>query len=398
MKLRVPDYYNEFRCLANKCKHTCCIGWEIDIDEDTYEHYQMVEGEFGERLKKNMNTGKEHYFKLQEGRCPFLNKKNLCDIILELGEEALSEVCTQYPRFTLEYGNVMEKYMALSCEEVGRLVFESEKPFAYVEMESEELSEDCDVEMKSEESAAYMNQDLDEEKVTSDEIVSAVEKAREVVFEIVGCRDVTIEQRLCQCLNFSEQVQLRINRQEYGEVLRFAKSWKEENQYITIHRNQTESSQQSYFEARVKYLEEMEVIDEEWEAALGHMTNKLSHEEISPEEYDKLREKFMTYYRSREYEYEKLIDYFVFRYLMRSVYDYDFLGKMKLAIVSFLCIRDLDMVRFSDQNETFTLEDRIDIARIYSKEVEHSEDNLEYLHELFGFEAIFEVEALMEQL
>ena len=35
MKLRVPDYYDEFQCIADKCSDNCCIGgWEIDIDED----------------------------------------------------------------------------------------------------------------------------------------------------------------------------------------------------------------------------------------------------------------------------------------------------------------------------------------------------------------------------
>ena len=34
MILRVPDYYETFRCIAGECKDSCCIGWEIDIDED----------------------------------------------------------------------------------------------------------------------------------------------------------------------------------------------------------------------------------------------------------------------------------------------------------------------------------------------------------------------------
>ena len=32
-----PNYYDKFKCIANRCKHSCCIGWEIDIDEDTME-------------------------------------------------------------------------------------------------------------------------------------------------------------------------------------------------------------------------------------------------------------------------------------------------------------------------------------------------------------------------
>ena len=38
MKLIAPDYYNKFSCIADKCRHSCCVGWEIDIDENTNEY------------------------------------------------------------------------------------------------------------------------------------------------------------------------------------------------------------------------------------------------------------------------------------------------------------------------------------------------------------------------
>ena len=39
MKEVFPNYYKKFKCIADKCKHNCCIGWEIDIDNDTLEFY-----------------------------------------------------------------------------------------------------------------------------------------------------------------------------------------------------------------------------------------------------------------------------------------------------------------------------------------------------------------------
>ena len=35
MLVRVPDYFDQFACLAGDCPHSCCIGWEVVIDEDT---------------------------------------------------------------------------------------------------------------------------------------------------------------------------------------------------------------------------------------------------------------------------------------------------------------------------------------------------------------------------
>ena len=37
MIVRYPDYYEKFACIAGACEDTCCAGWEIDLDEETYE-------------------------------------------------------------------------------------------------------------------------------------------------------------------------------------------------------------------------------------------------------------------------------------------------------------------------------------------------------------------------
>ena len=106
--LRVPEYYEKFSCIASRCKDSCCAGWEIDIDEDSYAYYNSVEGKFGKRLKESMyeadpddDDGGGYRFKLKgKKRCAMLNDHNLCDLYTALGEEALCEVCTEYPRFS----------------------------------------------------------------------------------------------------------------------------------------------------------------------------------------------------------------------------------------------------------------------------------------------------------
>ena len=67
MILRVPSYYKTFQCIADKCEHSCCIGWEIDIDEDSYDYYMGIEGAFGERLKEQTVTeDEEHSFRSEQ--------------------------------------------------------------------------------------------------------------------------------------------------------------------------------------------------------------------------------------------------------------------------------------------------------------------------------------------
>lgn len=40
-----PDYYPLFRCIADRCRHNCCIGWEIDVDGDSLAAYDQIGGE-----------------------------------------------------------------------------------------------------------------------------------------------------------------------------------------------------------------------------------------------------------------------------------------------------------------------------------------------------------------
>ena len=54
MIVRGPDYFKEFSCIAGACKDSCCLGWEIDIDEDSYEYYKSLPGEIGDRLRRDM--------------------------------------------------------------------------------------------------------------------------------------------------------------------------------------------------------------------------------------------------------------------------------------------------------------------------------------------------------
>ena len=73
--------------------------------------------------------------------------------------------------------------------------------------------------------------------------------------------------------------------------------------------------------------------------------------------------------------------------------DFDFIGKAKLAVVSYLMIRDLDALRLLVRG-SYEREDRVDIARIYAREVEHSEENLEFLADEFLFEEAYSPESL----
>ena len=174
MKVFAPNYYKDFHCIADKCRHSCCIGWEIDIDPETMSKYNSVCGEFGTRLKcgiKNEN-GIDSFILGENERCPFLNQKGLCDIITELGEDHLSQICTDHPRFRNFFSDREELGLGLCCEEACRIIL-SKKEKTVLEI-IEDDGEDIEL--------------YDDEKV--------ILAFRERLFDLVQDRSQSIEKRI----------------------------------------------------------------------------------------------------------------------------------------------------------------------------------------------------------
>ncbi len=122
-----PDFYDDFKCLADKCRHSCCIGWEIDIDDDSLDYYMSLDGEIGRQLRENIELEPEAHFHLREKeRCPFLEENGLCSLIRRLGEESLCDICAEHPRFYNCFGDREEAGLGLCCEEAARLLLEGE--------------------------------------------------------------------------------------------------------------------------------------------------------------------------------------------------------------------------------------------------------------------------------
>lgn len=119
-----PDFAAEFACKADGCHHTCCRGWEIDIDSDTAQWYLALDGPLGDELRRKIQYDDGTYsFRLTaDERCPFLRSDGLCRLILGLGEESLCEICTMHPRFFALCGEVELAGFGLACEKAAELL------------------------------------------------------------------------------------------------------------------------------------------------------------------------------------------------------------------------------------------------------------------------------------
>ena len=140
MNIFVPNYYNKFKCIADKCKHNCCIGWEIDIDADTLNYYSLLEGDIGSCIKNTIKyENGTACFKLEkDDRCPHLNENNLCNIIINLGDDALCDICTDHPRFRNFYSGFTEMGLGFSCEECARIILSFKDKFCPVPFDLED--------------------------------------------------------------------------------------------------------------------------------------------------------------------------------------------------------------------------------------------------------------------
>ena len=91
--------------------------------------YNSIDGEFAERIRENIEGDVPHFILKEGERCPFLNQRGLCDIICELGEDAICDICYLHPRFCNFYDDFTEVGLGLCCEEAVRIILTEEEKF-----------------------------------------------------------------------------------------------------------------------------------------------------------------------------------------------------------------------------------------------------------------------------
>lgn len=337
MKLRKPDYYDQFRCIAGNCKDSCCIGWEIDIDEEKLIEYEHVKGPLGQRLKQEIDW-ENGCFHLQgeKERCPFLNDENLCELILELGEESLCEICREHPRFYDWFDDLTETGLGLCCEAAARLILNREYKDRFL-LESDTESGDVEA---------------------FEEWPEMLFQAREAMFSIIQDRQQPIFDRCRRILKLADELQSSTEAEEPDPDLELGTD---------------------LYGDLVHMCRNLEPIDETW-------TDSLERLELlagDPELLEKLELKLNTAYCTRDHEYEHLLVYFIYRHFMKCRFDGNLAGRVRFSVFCLLLIRLLDLDTLNRSGE-LTEENRVQNARTCSREIEYSEENTERLLELLS--------------
>lgn len=385
MRTRVPNYFKKFKCIASECEDTCCAGWEIVVDDETHECYKSVQGKFGDRLKNEIvqDEDGDNIFVLKGNRCAFLDEKDMCDIYKELGEEYLCHTCKEYPRFTEEFGNIREVGLSLSCPEAARIIFRETGITEF------EVSEDDEM------VAAYNDISYD--------IFMQLLTSRKLIMEILQDRSLKLNVRISIILSFSQEIQDKIDEDKIEEIEHIIKKYSDNN-FIKSHIDKLEEvkgKEKIKYDNTRQYLsvyKDIDHINEECPKVLDEVVECFYGKDSDVNFYIDKHKEFNVYYEDKLYEFEHLMVYFIFRYFMKAVYDYDVSAKVKFAVVSMLIIKELDVIRWIKNDKTFTTDNQVEVAKMYSKDIEHSEENVESLYEVFEKEEVFNLENLIIML
>lgn len=129
-----PAYYADFRCIADKCSHSCCVGWEIGVDGETLNRYKGLDSVLGEEIRSHICASDSTIRLLPNGRCPFLDGSGLCRIISQMGDGAVSLICREHPRFYHKVNGRIEGGIGAVCEEACRIILSSDSFADFVEI------------------------------------------------------------------------------------------------------------------------------------------------------------------------------------------------------------------------------------------------------------------------
>ncbi len=298
MKEFFPEYYKNFKCIADKCTHNCCIGWEINVDDETMHRYKKMNNEMGKKILENISVDSQSFVLTADEKCPFLMKNGLCEIITECGNEYLCNICSLHPRFKNFYTSFVETGLGLCCEEACRLVLTYKDKF--------KIKIDSDVFLTDEEEEFII--------------------IRQDIFSILQNRNKSVYDRLVELAN------------KFGLEFLF-------------------DTQKLY-----DLYTSLERLDSNWSQKLENLKNLDFNMDIFHREDMQLL-------------FEQLSVYFVFRHLSEAIWDSDYSCWISFVLVSVFVIGML-FSYYTYDLKTFDFEKAFDLVRMYSSEIEYSDENI----------------------
>ncbi len=308
MRIVKPAYFDTFRCIAGACPDSCCKEWDVQVDPESARFYRSLTGELGDALRSVLKEEDgETVMTIIDGRCPMWRQDGLCRIQAALGHEALCKTCREFPRLTHDYGDFVEMGLELSCPEAARIILSAPStPSVTVQLPGGETPE------------------------YDTEAMEMLLQSRKNMLSILADSSRPVGEILALGLMYGYQAQAEL---DGAEILPFdAHAALEEAAHF---------AGAGDADAILTFFKELEILNPTWETRLNTP---------SPAPWTA--------------EHLALARYFVDRYWLQAVSDYDLVSRVKLGIVSCLVIKTLGG-------------DIVETAQQYSKEIENSIENVD---------------------
>jgi len=334
MKKIYPTYSKIFKCIASDCPDTCCALWEVVIDSEFQKLYKSHPSHAAKKATQAMYIDKDNdvCLRLNNSRCPMLNCDNLCEIYIEMGKDALCDVCKTFPRYNKPVENVMLSGISLSCPEAARLIL-------------------CD------DTFGCLNDNPD----FKDENAKFILK----IYNLF--RNFVIKESFFDKIKLAQDIQDDI---DFGDI-NFL------NKYFSSYKNSA-TSHPSAKEIlhTVKSFSKLEFLTDKWMFLLNELCNHLTYALKDSDYLNTRNEIFKKMYVSKEIK--NITIYFLYKYLAEALEYTDVFNMYKLSLICSFVICELYTMEII-KNKTISIDTKIEIAQTFSKEFEHSEDNLRFL-------------------
>lgn len=380
MKILKPFYYDDFKCIANDCIDSCCIGWQINIDENTYKKYKKVKGIFGKELNNSINrirskSSKLDYgkMKLKDKRCSMLNEYNLCNVYINLGENYLCNTCKIYPRNIHKYGEFYERNLNMSCPEVARYLVNFKNDFSF-NMDEEELSD--------------LDKDYIVHKSYDENLYNLIWNSRSLAMEIIQFKEIEIWKRIIFLKILTDKVQKLIDEENYENYQKVLNAFRYEITNIDI----IHSLDKIKLVPNVKINFIKSVIDISIKGEIGNEKygnlieeyNKLfiNNNDVD-ESIDFILEKeteFNGYLKSEYGIFENLLIYLIYKYFMKALYTKDLNKEINKVVISYAMIKMLLLGRYNANENKLDEEDFVEVFYVFSRVIEHKPGFLNRLY------------------
>lgn len=305
-----PEYYDRFHCLASACPDSCCKEWDVQVDAQMVERYRSLPGEFGCQVNRALrDSDGETVIAMVDGHCPLWQADDLCGIQRELGEEWLCSVCREYPRLTHDYGDFQELGLELSCPEAARLILTAPP--------SPLLSQS----VPGQEPVGYDR-----------EAMAVLRSTRETMLSLLSDESRPVNQVLTLGLLYGCQVQSEL---DGGGPMDFDPE--------SALAEAGELAKPGNMEDIFAFFRNLEILTPQWRELLSRPVSG-----------------------AWVPAHLALARYFVQRYWLQSVSDFDLYSRVKFAVIACLLIKHLPG-------------DLLPTAQLFSKEIENDADNMDAL-------------------